>query len=281
MTTARKNGSGWTVELQTGVQANGLSGDWSAPLAGLTLKLGAYIDIMGSLSVFADASGRVTEHTSAGAQLAMGMSGALTLKLFVARLGQRLTLPVLMTPDLNPSVIFFSTVLPAAGYAAAYRYWLLPRKHARIRDRVHELQREHKEYTAQKRAEAEEAQLAMERVAESRRDTERRRNGLVILDAKYGRADAFTPRGYREANDDEGFPVIVDVTTSVQMLVVDSRLYVPAGRAKHGLNGFYDPCIGENKRLRVRYLFRGKTHEVTVDDIGSLLAPVQAHALDE
>jgi DnaJ family protein C protein 11 len=121
----------------------------------------------------------------------------------------------------------------------------------------------------------------MERVAESRRDTERRRNGLVILDAKYGRADAFTPRGYREANDDEGFPVIVDVTTSVQMLVVDSRLYVPAGRAKHGLNGFYDPCIGENKRLRVRYLFRGKTHEVTVDDIGSLLAPVQAHALDE
>lgn len=36
-----------------------------------------------------------------------------------------------------------------------------------------------------------------------------------------------------------------------------------------------DPCIGEKKKLRVRYLFRGKMHEVTVDDTSPLRAPVR------
>jgi DnaJ family protein C protein 11 len=36
-----------------------------------------------------------------------------------------------------------------------------------------------------------------------------------------------------------------------------------------------DPCIGENKKLRVRYLFRNKMHEVTVDDVAVLRAPLK------
>lgn len=42
-----------------------------------------------------------------------------------------------------------------------------------------------------------------------------------------------------------------------------------------------DPCIGEKKRLRVRYLFRDVVHEVEVDDVSQLRAPVKAHALDQ
>jgi hypothetical protein len=36
-----------------------------------------------------------------------------------------------------------------------------------------------------------------------------------------------------------------------------------------------DPCIGENKKLRVRYLFRNRMHQVTVDDIAALRAPLK------
>jgi len=282
------NGSGWTVECQTGLVDNHVSLDWSTYIAGLRLKFGGGVDMLGGANLFARASGMITEHTRGGAQLNMYLGGQITFQLFVNRLGQKLTLPILLSFDNNPYVVFFSTVLPTAAYAAAYHWFILPRKLDKIANRVKELQKEHADYTAQKREEAAEAAMAMERVVGTRVAAERRRNGLVILDAKYGRADAFTSRGYREVTAEDGFPAIIDVTTPLQMLVQDSRLYIPAGRAKHGLNGFYvsfkirlfqtdtqDPCIGENKKLRVRYLFRGIVHEVTVDDVSSLRAPVQ------
>jgi DnaJ family protein C protein 11 len=222
---------------------NGLSGDWSTYVAGLQLKFGSSLDF-GGASVFATASGRVSEHTRAGAQLQLRLGGEVMLKLFISRLGQKLSVPIQLAHYNNPYVVFCSAVLPTAGYAALYHYYILPRKQARIAGRVRELQREHADYTAQKRGEALEAQLAMERVVETRVATERRRNGLIILDAKYGRADAFTPRGYREATAEDGGPAVVDVTVALQMLVADSRLYIPAGRAKHGLNGFYVSYCG-------------------------------------
>lgn len=36
-----------------------------------------------------------------------------------------------------------------------------------------------------------------------------------------------------------------------------------------------DPCIGEAKKLRIRYLFREELHEVTVEDGAELRAPIQ------
>ena len=41
------------------------------------------------------------------------------------------------------------------------------------------------------------------------------------------------------------------------------------------INGFYDPCIGEEKSLRVRYLFRDNLHEVTIDENEALAIPRQ------
>lgn len=42
-----------------------------------------------------------------------------------------------------------------------------------------------------------------------------------------------------------------------------------------------DPCMGEAKSLRVQYLFRDKLHEVTVDDMEGLRAPLRTHILDD
>lgn len=41
------------------------------------------------------------------------------------------------------------------------------------------------------------------------------------------------------------------------------------------LPGFYDPCPGEEKSLRVRYLFHAVTHEIIIKDNESLRIPKQ------
>jgi DnaJ homolog subfamily C member 11 len=38
--------------------------------------------------------------------------------------------------------------------------------------------------------------------------------------------------------------------------------------------------MGEPKTLRVRYLFRSRLHEVSVDDVSGLRAPLRAHAIE-
>lgn len=72
----------------------------------------------------------------------------------------------------------------------------------------------------------------------------------------------------------------VDVTVALQALVADSQLVIPPGRSKAGLPGFYDPCLGRAKALRMRYTFRGRLHECTVEDAEGLLAPVRQHAIE-
>ena len=38
--------------------------------------------------------------------------------------------------------------------------------------------------------------------------------------------------------------------------------------------GFYDPCPGEDKSLYIRYLFKDKLHEVTIDDTQAIGLPL-------
>ena len=54
----------------------------------------------------------------------------------MSRLGQRITIPFLLTHDLNPYVAFFSTVLPIASYVAVHHFIIIPRKRRRIAQSV-------------------------------------------------------------------------------------------------------------------------------------------------
>jgi DnaJ family protein C protein 11 len=67
--------------------------------------------------------------------------------------------------------------------------------------------------------------------------------------------------------------IIIDVTIPLQYLVEDSQLHLHDGSKAH-LLGFYDPCIGEDKQLYIRYLFHDKLHEVTIDDSDVLGLPL-------
>lgn len=119
----------------------------------------------------------------------------------------------------------------------------------------------------------------MSRSAESKLATERAKDGLIILQANYGLASAFTDRGIRYPDEDEhGGPMVIDVTVPLQVLVQDSRVTIPGGRGKFDLLGFYDPCIGEAKKLRIRYMFKDVLHEVTVGDKDMVRIPMRGES---
>lgn len=78
---------------------------------------------------------------------------------------------------------------------------------------------------------------------------EREKNGLIVLEAHYGLASAFSERGIRRTRRSEGEgngmgekeeeegegeeeQVVIDVTIPVQALVADSRMHIPGGRGK-------------------------------------------------
>ncbi|GIY59688.1 dnaJ homolog subfamily C member 11 [Caerostris extrusa] len=65
---------------------------------------------------------------------------------------------------------------------------------------------------------------------------------------------------------------ILDVTVQLQCLVKDSSLILP-NRSKSNLQGFYDPCLGEDKQLRIDYHFRNIAHSITIADNEMLRIP--------
>ncbi|KAI9339638.1 hypothetical protein BDR26DRAFT_862057 [Obelidium mucronatum] len=73
----------------------------------------------------------------------------------------------------------------------------------------------------------------------------------------------------------------IDVTIPVQSLVFNSQLYISGNHSKAHIVGFYDPCIGEPKKLRVTYKFQGKLHQVEVDDSNAIAAPLRAHTVSD
>jgi hypothetical protein len=61
-----------------------------------------------------------------------GILGAIELMYRFSRLGQRISIPIMLSQNLNPYIVLGSTVLPFSAYAAAYHFIIMPRKKRRI-----------------------------------------------------------------------------------------------------------------------------------------------------
>jgi DnaJ homolog subfamily C member 11 len=61
--------------------------------------------------------------------------------------------------------------------------------------------------------------------------------GLIIVSAHYGLSSCFTPHGMSETEGRQD--KIEDVTVPVQALVNNGHLFIPGGRAKFNILGFY------------------------------------------
>jgi len=261
----------WSTGVQLSLAGSNVTSSWTArPTKSLTVRIGAALGFTGfefsvGGSEKVDFGGVIEGGLGVGCTVSAGSNGVI-LKLRFTRPGQRITLPIVLSSQADTKLALFATVIPALGFIALERYIQIParrgtKRHARLRE-------EYAELIAERKREAEEVVVLMKEQVARKVEAEQVKNGLIILEATYG---ASSP-----GQDIER----LDVTTPVQALVSSSQLAIPGGRSKSGLLGFYDPCMGERKTLRIRYLFRNRTHEVVVDDMAGLLLPLKGHVVN-
>uniref|UniRef100_A0A2K6P6R7 J domain-containing protein n=1 Tax=Rhinopithecus roxellana TaxID=61622 RepID=A0A2K6P6R7_RHIRO len=164
---------------------------------------------------------------------------------------------------LLPSAVFHATVVYFAVHCLIIKPYLRAQKEKEL-----EKQRESVATDVlQKKQEAESAE-SVRRIFEA----EESRMGLIIVNAWYGK---FVNDKSRKSEKVK----VIDVTVPLQCLVKDSKLILTEV-SKAGLSGFYDPCVGEEKNLKVLYQFPGVLHQVMVLDSEALRIPKQSHRID-
>ncbi len=94
--------------------------------------------------------------------------------------------------------------------------------------------------------------------------------GLIILEARYGQLTSTT---------NENSIKIIDVTVPLQALVKDSTLRIGTTVSKSNLTGFYDPCIGEEKSLFIKYSLRSQIHTVLYKDTDPVILPNRGNTI--
>ncbi|KAM0442394.1 hypothetical protein ACHAQK_004086 [Fusarium lateritium] len=204
----------------------------------------------------------------------------LHLSVYWSRLGQRLSVPLLIAPRslLGPSVLFWAGALPFAGLAAV-QLGLSYRRRERTSSRSHRRVRSDVSSTgtpvaiARHRYEADNITTLLALPVESRQKHQMSVSGLVVLSARYG-----IPSEDGTLTTSEQ---VADVTTAVAALIDDSAynngpaLVIPRGVRKSRLPGFWDPAPGFDKVLRVEYLFKGEAGAVEVGSRDELVLPPQ------
>uniref|UniRef100_UPI00358E9AD8 dnaJ homolog subfamily C member 11 n=1 Tax=Myxine glutinosa TaxID=7769 RepID=UPI00358E9AD8 len=235
------------------------------------LKASLRVGVFGTVLEYG-AERKISRHSILGASVSLGLPHGVHLRLRLNRASQLYTIPMHLASEVSPSVVLYATVTPLLAYLALDRLVIQPYLRSRKEREVQE-QRENRSSEMQKhKEEAEAAVRLMQETVRRNVEAEEAKMGLVVMQAWYGRLvlDASAP-GERAR--------VIDVTAPLQCLVRQSKLVVTEA-SKVGMPGFYDPCVGEEKSLKVLYQFRGVLHQVTVGDAEPLKIPRQSHRID-
>uniref|UniRef100_A0AAQ6AIH9 J domain-containing protein n=1 Tax=Amphiprion ocellaris TaxID=80972 RepID=A0AAQ6AIH9_AMPOC len=208
---------------------------------------------------------KISRHSVLSATVSIGVPQGVTLKIKLARASQTYLFPVHLTDQLLPSAVFYATVGPLLVYMAIHRLVIIPYTQAQKEQEL-ELQRKSSATDiAKKKQEAESA-------VSTRMQKHSYSLCLIILNAWYGKFVSDTSQKQEKAK-------VIDVTVPLQCLVKDSKLILTE-TSKAGLPGFYDPCVGEEKSLKLLYQFRGVMHQVISADTEPLRIPKQSHRIE-
>lgn len=308
------DGKGWTCQAGLGMEDQSLSLDYAyrpAILGSPKLRVGLTFGTRSGMTAFHSMERKITDHVRIGMGLYFGIPmGGVSVQLKFNRLGQKLVVPIQLSPEYRPDLVAGCTLLPGAGLLAAEHLYFRPRRRRNVQNRLVNLRTQHKDMIVQRKQAALEAIQVLRGGARKRAHAEYSVGGLVIVRAYYGKRDSWpifeedisseelfrsvwdtsTTNGHANSSEqsspEQNSPTAEDanvqwwdVTIPVMMLVHKGQLIIPGERQKHKLLGFFDPCMGERKHLIVRYLFRDRLHEVVVDDITQLTAPLRVHQL--
>jgi len=216
---------------------------------------------------------QIAELTTVGAVVSLNPNTGVYMKLKLSRAFMNFCIKVKVSNFVGLSAVLYAMSIPLALYGCIKAVALAPQVQQGWMDDKVENKAEKSKEVAEKKARAESAIELMQESYERILTMEQARHGLVIKEAWYGKLfDQCQP------GDDQVDLKVIDVHIPLQCLVVDSKLILHE-KSKVEIQGFYDPCIGEKKFLRVRYEFRGMPHEVTVESSEPLIIPRASHKL--
>uniref|UniRef100_A0A673M8L2 DnaJ homolog subfamily C member 11 n=2 Tax=Cyprinidae TaxID=7953 RepID=A0A673M8L2_9TELE len=210
---------------------------------------------------------KISRHSVLGATVSVGVPQGVSLKIKLNRASQTYFFPIHLTDQLLPSAVFYATVGPLVFYLAIQRLVIRPYVRAQQEQEIEKQRESSASDIAKKKQEAEAAVLLMQESVRRIIEAEESRMGLIILNAWYGKFVTDNSRKHERAR-------VIDVTVPLQCLVKDSKLILTEA-SKAGLPGFYDPCVGEEKSLKMLYQFRGVMHQVLCGDTEALRIPKQ------
>ncbi|XP_036715479.1 dnaJ homolog subfamily C member 11 [Balaenoptera musculus] len=215
---------------------------------------------------------KISRHSVLGAAVSVGVPQGVSLKVKLNRASQTYFFPIHLTDQLLPSAVFYATVGPLVLYFALHRLVIRPYLRAQKEKELEKQRESIATNILQKKQEAEAAVQLMQESVRRIIEAEESRMGLIIVNAWYGK---FVNDRSKKSEKVK----VIDVTVPLQCLVKDSKLILTEA-SKAGLPGFYDPCVGEEKNLKVLYQFRGVLHQVMALDSETLRIPKQSHRID-
>ncbi|XP_064117668.1 dnaJ homolog subfamily C member 11-like [Macrobrachium nipponense] len=214
---------------------------------------------------------KISQNSSLSASLGLGVPTGVQLKIKLHRASQTYGTTVILCEEIMPAPIIYGTVVPLVSWLAIHKLIVQPYLRRQKQQELMKQREANKSRLLEKRREAMAAVDLMRETVRRIVEQEEARKGLVILQAWYGQLVTEGTSQEECGSSQE----VVDVTIALQCLVKDSKLYFLQDSSKCSLPGFYDPCPGEEKSLRVRYLFHAVTHEVIISDTDSLRIPKQ------
>ncbi|KAI5069930.1 hypothetical protein GOP47_0014273 [Adiantum capillus-veneris] len=266
-----------STELKVGPSGFGIMAQYHHEFSGHSQ--GRLTGRLGSTAVEVEIGGerRISSQSALAMFCTIGIHG-ISYKFRFSRGGQKFSVPILLTPALNPLIATGALLLPTSIYVLLKSYVIKPyflrRKEVKRRERRSSSAAQIREA----RAKASKAQLLLKNVADRKRDRQLKNGGLVIKQAIYGSAhDLESNFDVSLEEEDNVPPPVLDVTTTLNFLVENEQLQLHDGVKKSGLIGFCDPCPGERKKLKVIYTFRNQQFEVVVGDFDELTIPDAAH----
>ena len=257
-------------EVKVGMESSHVKGlVHYQPLSGYLLKAGVQAGTSG-VNVLYGIEHDVAKMTTLGGTVLIGPDQGVALKLSLTRASINFRLRIRLSDFVGPAAIFYATCLPLAVYGCVKFLAVAPLLRSEWLKEIREKKAKRAKEVLEKKKMAESAIGLMQETVERIVSTEQAKHGLLIMEAWYGKLFD------QQTDEDPNEPKVIDVKIPLQCLVADSKLILRES-TKADLPGFYDPCVGEKKFLRVLYEFHGMAHEVTVENSEPLIIPRASH----
>ncbi|XP_030843189.1 dnaJ homolog subfamily C member 11 isoform X1 [Strongylocentrotus purpuratus] len=265
-----------SCQLQLGIPNTFASASYSKKFPDHEGRMTASIKA-GAFGVVVEYGGekKVSKHNRLGAKMSIGYPTGVFLRLRASRANQTIVFPIHLSQDISPQAIFYGTVAPLAIYWIIKVLVVNPYLQKQKENDIDDERARNKEIIELKKREAQAAVRLMEEMVRRIIEFETNRQGMIIVEAWYGKLITTN----NSADDQQANGFVIDVKVPLQCQVKDSKLIL-TDAAKASLPGFYDPCPGEEKQLKVRYEFRQTLHECTIGDTEQLRIPRQSHKVE-